>query len=132
MNCLRGDDHREGGITDKGWSAVDERVGSGQECSRCGEIMPWLATIRLLPDGNSTVHADSGWPRSRKGFSVERREQTLVNRHALVYISIGCDREVGLEVTANGKVRVWVHDDPHGDGIEPSATWEHEAERRLA
>ena len=42
MDCIAHSDHREGGITSGGHSAVDERMGSGNECSRCGRTMPHL------------------------------------------------------------------------------------------
>jgi hypothetical protein len=125
MDCIRQDDHREGGLTDRGGSAVDERVGSGKECSRCERLMPYLATVRLLPDGYGSIHApDRGVDRfrSQKVIRLEREEKVLVDRHALVYIDIGCQREVGITVTPHGKIEVWVHDDPYGDG-EPAKRW---------
>lgn len=125
MDCIGPRDHREGGITDRGGSAVDERVGSGKECARCERQMPYLATVRLLPDGWHSAKASVGWGRE-KVVMVEREEKTLVEGHALVYVSIGCHREVGLSVTPQGKVEVWVHDDPYGDGTEPSARWTHD------
>ena len=125
MDCIRSDDHRPGGIGG-GHSAVDERVGSGKECSRCERRMPYLATVRLLPDGYASIHAPDGLHAARKVIRLEREEKTLVDRHALVYVDIGCHREVGLTVTPTGEVRVWVHDDPYGDG-EPAVEWVHPA-----
>lgn len=124
MDCLGSLDHRPGGITGP-LSAVDERVGSGKECTRCGRVMPYLATVRLLPDGNYSIHAPDSW-RQEKIIRVEREEKVLVDGHALVYVSIGCQREVGITVTPRGKIEVWVHDDPHGDGRLPSKRWEYD------
>lgn len=125
MNCISGLDHREGGITSAGFSAVDERVGSGKECSRCERRMPYLATVRLLPDGWSSVDAPTQWTQE-KIIRVEREEKTLIDKHALVYVDIGCQREVGICVTPHGKIEVWVHDDPYGNGDEPSKRWEYD------
>lgn len=123
MDCISSDDHRPGGIGTG--SAVDERVGSGKECSRCERRMPYLATVRLLPDGWSSVRAPSEW-RPAKIVRVEREEKVLTEEHALVYVSIGCQREVGVRVTPTGKVEIWIHDDPYGDAEEPSARWTHD------
>jgi hypothetical protein len=124
MDCVRPDDHRDGGIG-SGVSAVYERVGSGLECSRCERRMPYLATVRLLPDGYSSLGAPKPeiFGPGRKMVRLEREEKVLIDNHALIYVSIGCQREVGIEVTPHGKVRVWVHD---VDGEEPSAAWEHD------
>lgn len=127
MDCIRSSDHREGGIG-SGHSAVDQRVGSGKECARCGARMPYLATVRLLPDGFGSI----GAPRpeiygpGRKMVMLEREEKVLVDRHALVYVSIGCQREVGITVTPGGKIEVWVHDDPYSDSEVPSKRWEYD------
>lgn len=125
MDCISSDDHREGGITGRG-SAVDERVGSGYECSRCERQMPYLAVVRLLPDGYSSIHAPKGHGNGRKVIRLEREEQTLIDGHALVYVSIGCDRELGLRIGPTGKIEVWVYDDPYGDDTNPSAKWEYD------
>ena len=127
MDCIGPSDHREGGIG-SGFSAVDERVGSGYECSRCERRMPYLATVRLLPDGYSSIHAPNhgvGRFQGQKIIRLEREEKALMDGHALVYVSIGCQREVGITVTPHGKIEVWVHDDPYGDGDEPSKRWEY-------
>jgi hypothetical protein len=122
MRCITSADHRLGGIDGRG-SAVDERVGSGTECSRCERRMPYLATVRLLPDGFSSFHAPDERRGVERAIRMEREEKTLVAGHALVYVEIGCDREVGLSVSPSGKVEVWVHDDPYGDRDGPSACW---------
>lgn len=126
MACLRDDDHREGGITGNGFSAVDERVGSGYECSRCERRMPYLATVELLPDGYYSIHAPQSYRKVEKTIRLQREEKVLIDRHALVRVSIGCHRELGLTVGPTGKVEVWVHDDPYGDSDEPSARWEYD------
>lgn len=128
MSCLRDDDHRPGGIDGRG-SAVDHRMGSGRECSRCGRRMPYLATVRLLPDGCSSISAPAHW-RPEKTIRVDRDESVLIDCHALVYVSMaGGGPEVGLRVTPSGTVEVWVHDDPYGDGENPSAQWTHERKK---
>ena len=130
MQCVGPDDHREGGIDGRG-SAVDERVGSGKTCSRCGRRMPYLATVRLLPDGAHSVRAPEEWHRAERIIRVEREEKTLIADSALVYVEIGCQRELGLRITPEGKVEVWIHDDPYGDGAEPSVRWEHDPRSSL-
>lgn len=126
MDCITDEDHHGDGVTGR-FSAVDERVGSGKECARCGRLMPYLAKVRLLPDGNYSVRAEGGMTAQRNRIvRVERDESVLIGGHALVYVDIGCQREVGISVTPHGKVEVWVHDDPYGDGAEPSARWEYD------
>lgn len=86
--------------------------------------MPRLATVRLLPDGWSSVRAPGPRALVEKMIVLERSEQTLVDAHALVYVRVhGGGPEVGLCVHANGTVELWVHDDPCGDGSTPSASW---------
>lgn len=53
-----------------------------------------------------TVYADGC-----SGGDYERHiiEETIAD-HVLLYVSIG-EREVGVRVTPNGKVSIWVHDD---------------------
>jgi hypothetical protein len=79
--------------------------------------------VRLLPDGFSSFHAPDERRNVERVIRMEREERTLIAGHALIYVEIGCDRELGLSVSPNGKVEVWVHDDPYGDGAEPSARW---------
>jgi hypothetical protein len=126
MDCIRDDDHHASGV--RNGSAVDERVGSGKECSRCGRRMPYLATVRLLPDGYHSIHAPDGRRAVSKVIRLEREEKVLVDGHALVYVSIGCQREVGLSVTPQGKVEVWIHNHPYDDEAEP-VRWEYDPER---
>lgn len=125
MACIGPADHRPAGINGRG-SALDQRTGSGRECARCQRRMPYLATVRLLPDGYASIHAPDGWRPTEKVIRLEREESTLVDKDALVYISLeGGGPEVGVRVSRTGHVEVWVHDDPFGDGSEPSARWEH-------
>jgi hypothetical protein len=126
MDCIGSADHREGGITDRGGSAVDERVGSGYECSRCERRMPYLAKVELLPDGYHSIHAPDGRMAGQKVIRLQREEKVLIDRHALVRVTIGCDRELGLTIGPTGKVEVWVHDDPYGSDGEPAARWEYD------
>jgi hypothetical protein len=101
---------------------LDARVSSGEECVRCGDKMPYLAKVRLLPDGASSVHAPSDWRPRDRTIMVERETEVLVDGHALLYLRIGCGPEVGLEFTPGGRLKVWVHVDPDGDS--PTAEWE--------
>lgn len=118
MDCIDPRDHKPTGIG-SGYSAVDQRVGSGEECSRCGRRMPYLATVRLLPDGWSSARSPIEIPQTEKIVRLEREEKVLIDGHALVYVDIGCQREVGLTVTPHGKIAVWIHDDLYNDEAEP-------------
>lgn len=113
-----------------GGMGCDARVGSGEVCSRCGDKMPYLARVRILPDGCSSIKAPAFWRKIEKSIRVERETEVLIDSEALVYVSIGCDRELGLRVGPNGKIEVWVHDDPYGDEGEPNARWTYEPEDR--
>jgi hypothetical protein len=124
MGCIGPADHRKGGITKRGGSAVDARVGSGQECTRCEKVMPYLATVRLCPDSYHFIIAPVALSTREKIIVLERQEQTLIDGHALLYVEIGTQREVGIRATPSGKVEIWIHDDPYGEG-EPTARWEY-------
>lgn len=108
---------------DRAGMRCDDRVASGKECAVCRKLMPYEASVRLLPDGFHSIHAPRTIPGGDKIVLLERSERTLIDRSALVYVSIGCSREVGVTVTPNGKVEIWIHDEPYGDADEPSARW---------
>ena len=119
LDCCKQDEHAP-------HSAVYDRVASGKECARCQKRMPYFAEVRVLPDGYYSIHAPKGLGTGQKVIKLERDAHTLIEQNALVYVSIGCDRELGLTISPHGKVEVWIHDHPYEDGEEPSARWSYD------
>jgi hypothetical protein len=101
---------------------LDARVASGEECIKCGDKMPYLAKVRLAPDGAVLVKAPSDLRPRGRSLLVQRETEVLIDSHALLYLDIGCGPELGVEMTPGGRVKIWVHTDP--DGESPAAEWE--------
>ena len=107
MECITDADHHDRGIG-SGHSAVDQRVGSGKECSRCEKRMPYLAHIEVVPDGWSVARRSDGGT-----MDMRRSTEVMVDRKAHVRLTMGCHREIAGLVTPTGEVGVLIWDDPY-------------------
>jgi len=108
---------------------TDDRMASGRECVRCERKMPYEVKVRLLPDGVHSTHVPRSLASGEQIVVLERQEFTLADRYALVYVQIGTQRELGLQIGPSGKVKVWIHDDPYTDDDGPSAEWEYDPDK---